>query len=87
MLHSFTIKDTKLKIGEWCKLKRQGYELSQEELATTLDMSRVTIQKLEGGKNVTLDTLLKVANHFGGLETIYELIKQNIEDNNHNSLY
>lgn len=87
MLNSITIKDVKLKIGEWCKQKRQSQELSQEDLAQALAMSRITIQQLEGGKNVTLDTLFKVANHFDSLDTIYDLINQNIEDNNRNSLY
>ncbi len=87
MLNSVTIKDVKIKIGEWCKQKRQSYKLSQGDLAAALDMSRVTIQQLESGKNVTLDSLLKVVNHFDGLETLHSLIKQNIEDNNLNSLY
>ncbi len=87
MLDAVTIKDVKNKIGEWCRQKRQSYELSQEDLAKALDMSRVTIQQLEGGKNVTLDTLLKVVNHFDGLDTLFQLIKQNIEDNNLDSLY
>lgn len=87
MLDSVTIKEVKVKIGEWCKQKRQNYKLSQDDLAKALDMSRITIVKVESGKNVTIDTLLKVANHFDGLQPIYDLIKQNIEDNNINSLY
>lgn len=87
MLDTVTIKEVKLKIGEWCKQKRQSYELSQEELAEALDMSRLTIVKVESGKNVTIDTLLKVANHFDGLQTVYKHIKQEIDNNNRNSLY
>ncbi len=87
MLDSVTIKEVKLKIGEWCKQKRQSHNLSQEDLANALDMSRLTIVKLESGKNVNIDTLLKVANHFDGLQTIYQLIKQDIDNNNRNSLY
>lgn len=87
MLDTITIKEVKLKIGEWCKQKRQSYDLSQEGLAEALDMSRITIVKVESGKNVNIDTLLKVANHFDGLQTIYQLIKQDIDNNNRNSLY
>ena len=87
MLDIITIKEVKIKIGEWCKQKRQSYELSQEELAAALDMSRITIVKVESGKNVTIDTLLKIANHFDGLQTIYDLLKQNSDDSNIKSLY
>ncbi len=82
MIDILTIKDVKLKIGEWCKQKRREYELTQEELARDLDMSRITIQQLESGKNVTLDTLLKVANHFNSLPVIYNLFEDgsNIPD-------
>lgn len=87
MLDSVTIKEVKLKIGEWCKQKRQSYELSQEDLAEALSMSRITIVKVESGKNVNIDTLLKVANHFDGLQTIYQYLKQDIDKNNRQSLY
>lgn len=49
-------------------------------------MSRLTIRKLEDGKNVTLDTLLKVVNHFDMLEDVYNAIDTNITDTNSNSL-
>jgi|JI10StandDraft_1071094.scaffolds.fasta_scaffold198851_1 predicted transcriptional regulator len=87
MLDTITVKDVKLKLGEWCKQKRQVYELSQDDLAQVLEMSRLTIRKLEDGKNVTLDTLLKVVNHFDMLEAVYTAIDTNISDNNINSLY
>ena len=87
MLGQANIKDVKDKIGEWCKQKRRMYELSQDDLAQALEMSRLTIRKLEDGKNVTLDTLLKVVNHFDMLELVYNAIDSNISDNNINSLY
>lgn len=87
MLGQANIKDVKFKIGEWCKQKRRMYELSQDDLAQALEMSRLTIRKLEEGKNVTLDTLLKVVNHFDMLELVYNAIDSNISDNNINSLY
>lgn len=87
MLDTVTIKEVKVKIGEWCKQKRQDYNLSQEELAEELGMSRITLVKVESGKNVNIDTLLKVANHFDTLHSIFHLIKQDIDKNNQNSLY
>jgi hypothetical protein len=36
-------------------------------LAAQLELSRITIQNLESGKNFTIDTLLKVFNHFDAM--------------------
>ncbi|MBP9792880.1 MAG: helix-turn-helix transcriptional regulator [Flavobacterium sp.] len=70
-----------------CSTTTQSIDLSQKDLANALDISRLTIVKLENGKNVNIDTLLKIANHFDGLQTIYQLIKQDIDKNNRSSLY
>lgn len=80
MINIVTIKDAKLRVGDWCKQKRQEYEISQEELARELDMSRVTIQQLESGNNVTLDTLLKVINHFNSLPALYQFFDTDSND-------
>jgi transcriptional regulator with XRE-family HTH domain len=58
------IKDVKLEIGHLVKSYRKQQKLSQQELAYQLELSRITIQNLESGKNFTIDTLLKVFNHF-----------------------
>lgn len=87
MIDAVTIKDVKLQLGELCKQKRQSYEMSQEDLAEALDISRYTIQKFENGKNATLDTVLKIANHFDLLETLYKSLKDLEGANNLNSLY
>ena len=75
MIDAVTIKDVKLQLGELCKQKRQSYEMSQQDLAEALDISRYTIQKFENGKNATLDTVLKIANHFDLLESLYKALK------------
>jgi transcriptional regulator with XRE-family HTH domain len=58
------IKDVKTEIGLLVKSLRKKQKLSQQELAEQLDLSRITIQNLESGKNFTIDTLLKVFKHF-----------------------
>ncbi len=58
------IKDVKTEIGQLVKSLRKKQKLSQQELAEQLDLSRITIQNLESGKNFTIDTLLKVFKHF-----------------------
>ena len=87
MLDAITIKEVKLKIGQVCKNKRKSYELSRDELAEELDMSRTTIQNIENGRNATLDNILKVANHFGLLDSIYKAIADFESPNDTLSLY
>jgi len=87
MLEITTIKDVKVKIGEACKVLRKSNELSRDELAEVLDVSSTTIQNIENGKNATLDNVLKVANHFGLLQSITKQINKVIVDQNDISLY
>jgi transcriptional regulator with XRE-family HTH domain len=58
------IKDVKSEIAQLVKSYRKQQKLSQQDLADQLELSRITIQNLESGKNFTIDTLLKVFNHF-----------------------
>jgi transcriptional regulator with XRE-family HTH domain len=75
-----TIKETKLQFGKLVKVLRKRESISQIELAELLDLSRITIQNLESGKNFTIDTLLKVAQHFNLLDKLNELLTQQISD-------
>lgn len=75
-----TIKETKLQFGKLVKVLRKKESISQIELAELLDLSRITIQNLESGKNFTIDTLLKVAQHFNLLDKLNELLTQQISD-------
>lgn len=85
MLHSITLKEVKIQIGQLCKAKRKEYNLTREQLADALQMSRATIQNIESGKNATLDNLLKIANHFHLLETIFEGV-QSLHDSSSDPL-
>lgn len=87
MLEFTTIKDVKVKIGEACKALRKSNDLSREDLAEVLDVSSTTIQNIENGKNATLDNVLKVANHFGLLQSLVNQIDKVIVDQNDISLY
>ena len=82
------IKDVKVEIGQLVKSFRKRDRISQEELAEKLDLSRITIQNLESGKNFTIDTLLKVLQHFDLLQSLHTLIKEKRANNeNLKSLY
>tara|TARA_E500000331_G_C17058583_1_gene627176 strand:+ start:212 stop:475 length:264 start_codon:yes stop_codon:yes gene_type:complete len=87
MLNFVTIKEVKEVLGNWCKLERQRHQLTQNELAEILGMSRYTIQKFETGNNATLDTALKIAHHFDALDPLYKALKQQNEQNQTDSLY
>ena len=87
MLDVTTIKDVKIKIGETCKALRKSNGLSRDELAEVLDVSSTTIQNIENGKNATLDNILKVANHFGLLQSIFKSVHQAVDEQNDISLY
>ena len=87
MLEVTTIKDVKVKIGEACKTLRITNDLSRDQLAEILDVSSTTIQNIENGKNATLDTILKIANHFGILPSIIKAIAEISIDQDNISLY
>jgi len=82
------IKDVKSEIGRLVKSYRKEQKLSQQELAELLELSRITIQNLESGKNFTIDTLLKVFNHFDLLVGLNQfLIDKRNEKEELTSLY
>lgn len=82
-----TIKQTKEELGKWCKVQRDRFGLTQQELATALGISRYTIQKFESGKNSTIDTVLKIAHHFDDLDKFYNSLKSHNDQNTSGSLY
>ncbi len=87
-IKNIKIKDIKLEIGQLVKSFRKRDKISQEELAEKLNLSRITIQNLEAGKNFTIDTLLKVLQHFDLLNSLDEILKDKRNDNeNIESLY
>ncbi|SJZ36019.1 helix-turn-helix domain-containing protein [Sediminibacterium ginsengisoli] len=82
-----SIKDIKLEIGELIRLRRKQQHLSQEELAEKMGVSRMTIQKLEAGKNATVDTLLKALRQFDLLEHFKEMVDNQKNSQSYPSLY
>lgn len=87
MLEVITIKDIKNKLGKACKQQRKSNNLSREQLAEALEVSSTTIQNIENGKNATLDNLLKIANHFGLLESISKELDKLVDNQDTISLY
>ena len=82
------IKDVKAEIGQLVKSYRKKQKLSQQDLAELLDLSRITIQNLESGKNFTIDTMLKVFNHFDVMVGLNQfLIEKRNENEQMTSLY
>ncbi len=86
-LEAITIKTVKTNIGEWLKALRKARQLSQDQLAELLNLSRLTIQNLEAGKNITIDTLLKVLQHFDALDRLAAFIDSENKNKDLPSLY
>jgi transcriptional regulator with XRE-family HTH domain len=81
MFNNVTIQDVKQNIAVAVKMFRKNRKLSQNQLADLLVVSRITIQNLESGKNFTIDTLLKVLQHFDLLREINTQINDEINKN------
>ncbi len=78
---SIKIKDVKSEIGLLVKSYRKGEKLSMQELADKLELSRITIQNLESGKNFTIDTLLKALQYFDKLSAFNDFVKGKRSEN------
>lgn len=76
MFDTLTIKDIQVHLGKWCQALRKNENLTQGELAGELALSRLTISKLERGKNFTIATLLKVLHYFGELQSLNEFVEK-----------
>jgi len=87
MLNNINIKSVKVKTGDLLKLLRKRAGVTQEQLGEQLGLSRITIQNIESGKNATMDTLLKVLQHWDMLGSFYGYVEQEIYNNSHESLY
>lgn len=88
MLDLITIKDIKENIGTWCRTMRKAENLSQQQLADELELSRYTITNLENGENTTLDTLLKVLQYFDETQKFNHFISEKINNKTDNqSMY
>lgn len=83
-----SIQDIKNEIASLVKKMRKSQNITQDELATKLNLSRITIQNVETGKNITIDTLLLILQHFEQLESFNGFIKEkSMEYDNLDSLY
>ncbi|MCY4562052.1 MAG: helix-turn-helix transcriptional regulator [Flavobacteriaceae bacterium] len=87
VINIHTIKEVKEQIAVLCKQNRKMMGLSRDELAELLDISSTTIQNIENGKNATIDNILKIANHFEFLSTIYDFLYDYVENVEAPSLY
>lgn len=66
--------DVRKGIGELVKAMRQSRKITQDQLAKSLGLTRLTIQKVESGKNSNIDTLLLIFQYFEILEPFSSFI-------------
>lgn len=88
MLDLVTIKDVQRSLGLYCRLLRKREKLTQKDLAFELDLSVITIFKVENGDNATLDTILKILQYFDQMNNFNTFIQEKITNlNDSKSLY
>ncbi len=82
------IDDVKKEMGIFAKTLRKREKLSQKALAERLNISRLTIQNMESGRNFTIDTFLLVMEHFQKLNELNSWFKaRRLEQEDIRSLY
>lgn len=74
------VSDVKVEIGLLVKKMRTTRKLSQEELAKSLNLSRLTIQNIERGNNFTIDTCLLIFQYFDEIGSFSDYIKSKTDD-------
>lgn len=88
MFNTVEVKEVKQEIGQLLKTIRKSRKRTQVEVATSLAVSRNTIQNLESGKNFTADTFFKVLKEFDLLDKLYdEVVEVKREIEQTKSLY
>lgn len=79
-ISSVKVQDVKKAMGSLIKQMRVKRKLTQEALAQRLNLSRITIQNIEGGKNFTIDTYLLILQHFDEIASLNDFIKAKRDD-------
>lgn len=74
------VSGVKIAMCALIKSMRVRRRLTQEELAQRLNRSRITIQNVERGNNVTLDTYLLILQFFCEIESFNDYIQSKIDD-------
>jgi len=74
------INDVKIDVGKLIKQMRAQRNMTQQDLANQLNLSRITVQNIERGNNFTIDTFLLILQHFDEIASFSEYIKSKMED-------
>jgi transcriptional regulator with XRE-family HTH domain len=87
MFSNVNIADVKMRFGVLVKALRKKQGLTQEQLGEKLNLSRITIQNLESGKNATMDTMLIVMQYLDLLTNFNDMLQTEITNSSYPSLY
>lgn len=87
MFSNVNIADVKIRFGTLVKTLRKKQGLTQEQLGNKLNLSRITIQNLESGKNATMDTMLIVMQYLDLLTNFNDMLQTEITNSSYPSLY
>ncbi len=73
-MKNYTIQEIINEMGERLSLMRKNKGLTQKELANNIGVNSNTIYRLENGKNISVDTLIKLLYFFDLEERFIEVI-------------
>jgi DNA-binding XRE family transcriptional regulator len=79
-ISSVKVQDVKKAMGSLIKQMRVKRKLTQEALAQSLNLSRITIQNIERGKNFTIDPYLLILQHFDEIASLNDFVKAKLDD-------
>jgi len=73
------VNTTLINLGKLIYHLRKNENLNQTELSNLINVSRLTISKIEKGKSVNLETILNILKYFNLLDDFNTLIFDKIE--------
>lgn len=74
-LDNVRVSDVNIEMDKLIKRMRARHNLTQDELAKRLSLSRITIQHVEWGSNVTMDTFFLILKHFDEIHSFRDFIR------------
>ena len=80
MFSTLLVSDVKADMGKLIKKMRTNRNLTQEELARQLNLSRITIQHIEQGKNFTIEVYLLALQYFDEMASLSMFIKTKLDE-------
>ena len=70
-IYGYSNRQILVELGKWIQRKRLNLNLQQSELAERCGLSLSTVNGLENGRNITIDTFIAVLRELQEFDTLY----------------